>query len=54
LKTLKEKTARIGEMGVEVVNMAEDLDDTKKALVEDKKFLADLAKNCATKKELVF
>jgi len=50
-KMIEEKTARIGEMGVEVVNMAEDLDDTKKALVEDKKFLADLAKNCATKKD---
>jgi len=50
-KMIEEKTARIGEMGVEVVNMADDLDDTKKALVEDKKFLADLEKNCATKKD---
>jgi len=31
--------------------MKEDLDDTQKALVEDTKFLADLDKNCATKKE---
>merc|ERR1719345_534493 len=29
--------------------MKEDLDDTAKALAEDKKFLADLSKNCATK-----
>jgi len=29
--------------------MKEDLDDTNKALLEDKKFLADLNKNCKTK-----
>jgi len=50
-KMIEEKTARIGEMGVEVVNMADDLEDTKKSLVEDQKFLADLEKNCATKKD---
>jgi len=33
------------------VNMKEDLDDTGKALLEDKKFLADLGANCKTKKE---
>merc|ERR1740121_892523 len=43
------KTKRHGELGVEIVNMKEDLDDTKKALLEDKKFLADLEKNCDTK-----
>jgi chromosome segregation ATPase len=31
--------------------MKEDLDDTAKALLEDKKFLADLDKNCALKTE---
>merc|ERR1719399_2815346 len=31
--------------------MKEDLDDTTKALIEDKKFLADLEKNCATKEK---
>merc|ERR1711957_246418 len=48
---IEEKTQRIGEFGVEVVNMADDLEDTKKALVEDKAFLQDLDKNCATKKD---
>jgi septal ring factor EnvC (AmiA/AmiB activator) len=48
---IEEKTQRIGEFGVEVVNMADDLEDTKKSLAEDKKFLEDLAKNCATKKD---
>jgi predicted nucleic acid-binding Zn-ribbon protein len=37
------------ELQVEIVEMKEDLDDTAKALLEDKKFLADLEKNCATK-----
>merc|ERR1719456_579907 len=31
--------------------MKEDLEDTQEALAEDTKFLADLAKNCATKKK---
>merc|ERR1719291_1596103 len=46
---IESKTVRHGEVGVEIVNMKEDLDDTKKALDADKKFLADLDKNCATK-----
>jgi len=33
------------------VNLKEDLDDTSKALLEDKKFLADLSSNCDTKKD---
>merc|ERR1711896_107873 len=31
------------------MGMKEDLDDTQKALLDDKKFLADLGKNCALK-----
>jgi hypothetical protein len=31
------------------VNLKEDLDDTSESLAEDKKFLADLEKNCETK-----
>jgi chromosome segregation ATPase len=50
-KSIEDKTARIGEVGVDVVNMANDLEDTKKSLAEDKKFLQDLDKNCATKKD---
>merc|ERR550514_2626203 len=48
---IETKLTRIGELGAEIVNMKEDLDDTLKALEEDKKFLADLKKNCATKEE---
>merc|ERR1719272_292964 len=48
-KAIEEKMVRLGSLQVEIVEMKEDLDDTAKALLEDKKFLADIAKNCATK-----
>merc|ERR1719301_457422 len=48
-KAIEEKMVRLGKLQVEIVEMKEDLDDTQKALAEDKKFLADLAKNCKTK-----
>merc|ERR1719198_1952688 len=50
-KEIEEKLVRLGEGGVELVNLKEDLDDTKKGLEEDKKFLVDLAKNCETNKK---
>merc|ERR1719359_752392 len=50
-KAIEEKMVRLGKLQVEIVEMKEDLDDTGKALLEDKKFLADLKKNCATKAE---
>jgi peptidoglycan hydrolase CwlO-like protein len=50
-KEIESKTARIGETGVELVTMKEDLDDTTKSLVEDEAFLKDLAKNCKTKED---
>jgi len=46
---IEDKTARLGENGVKLVNLKEDLEDTEKALAEDQAFLADLEKNCATK-----
>ena len=39
------------EVAVEIVMLKEDLDDTQTSLGEDKKFLADLEKNCATKEK---
>merc|ERR1712083_715273 len=50
-KSIEEKMVRLGETQVALVEMKEDLDDTGKALIEDKKFLADLDKNCALKTE---
>merc|ERR1719158_536094 len=48
-KSIEEKMVRLGNLQVEIVEMKEDLDDTGKALMEDKKFLANLDKDCATK-----
>merc|ERR1719265_999877 len=48
-KALEEKMTRVGELAVEIVQMKNDLGDTGEALAEDKKFLADMKTNCATK-----
>jgi predicted nucleic acid-binding Zn-ribbon protein len=48
-KAIEEKMVRLGKLQVEIVEMKEDLDDTSQSLMEDKKFLADLKKSCATK-----
>merc|ERR1719327_2653131 len=50
-KAIEEKMVRLGKLQVEIVEMKEDLDDTSKGMLEDKKFLADLKKSCATKGE---
>merc|ERR1719251_237769 len=47
--TIESKTERIGELGVSTVQMKEDLSDTQDALAQDKQFLAELEKGCATK-----
>ena len=46
---IEDKIQRIGAAGVKVVNMVEDLEDTKEDLAADQKFLAELEKGCATK-----
>merc|ERR1719195_1732303 len=47
--TVESKTAQIGELGVSLVQMKDDLSDTQAALLQDKKFLAELESGCATK-----
>merc|ERR1712032_1600507 len=47
--SIESKLKEIGEVGIEVVEMKEDVDDTANALAADKKFLAELEKGCATK-----
>jgi len=44
------KTTRAGEIAVAIATVANDIEDTKESLADDKKFLQDLAKNCDTKK----
>jgi len=46
---IEKKSVRSGELAVEIVQMTKDLSDTEAALLEDKQFLADMDKNCATK-----
>merc|ERR1719171_2710983 len=50
-KAIESKTMRIGELGVKIAQMENDLEDTQEGLAEDKKFYADLDKNCALKKK---
>merc|ERR1719197_860488 len=48
-KALEEKMTRSGELAVDIVQMKNDLGDPAAALAQDKEFLADMKKNCATK-----
>jgi len=48
-KAVEDKLTRIGNLGVKIAATMEDLDDTGKAMVEDKKFLEELKKGCSTK-----
>jgi hypothetical protein len=49
-KAIEVKTARYGEVSVAIAETENELEDKKEGLEEDKKFLADLDKNCDTKK----
>merc|ERR1719405_460264 len=42
---------RVGELGVEIATMKNDLEDTQEALVEDTKFLEELKKTCTIKEK---
>merc|ERR1719183_1330643 len=50
-KEIESKTARVGELGVSLVQQKEDLDDTTKQAIEDEQFLKDMEKDCKTKDE---
>jgi len=47
--SIESKIERIGNLGVEIETMKNDLSDTGESMIEDKKFLADLDKTCKTK-----
>eukprot|EP00929_Paragymnodinium_shiwhaense_P014906 TRINITY_DN1228_c0_g2_i1.p1 TRINITY_DN1228_c0_g2~~TRINITY_DN1228_c0_g2_i1.p1 ORF type:complete len:762 (-),score=311.17 TRINITY_DN1228_c0_g2_i1:123-2336(-) len=49
-EAIEKKTQRVGDLGVEIVQMKADLTESEKMLIEDQKFLADLDKDCAGKK----
>jgi len=48
---IEEKLKRIGELGVQIAMLKNDLEDTIEGLADNKKFLADLDKNCELKKQ---
>jgi len=48
---IEEKRLRAGEIPVAITEMKNDLGDTGEQIVEDKKFLSDLAANCGTKQK---
>mmetsp|Transcript_98775 Transcript_98775/g.265350 ORF Transcript_98775/g.265350 Transcript_98775/m.265350 type:complete len:718 (-) Transcript_98775:68-2221(-) len=47
--SIESKTKQIGELGVAIVQMKEDLSDTQAALMADKEFLQELDGSCETK-----
>jgi len=47
--SIEAKTTQIGESGVSLVQMKDDLSDTQETLAEDTKFLQGLEKSCKTK-----
>merc|ERR1719399_256113 len=49
--SIERKTVIVGQLGVDIANMKNDLTDAEAALIEDKKFLADLEKNCDIQKK---
>jgi len=48
-ESVETKTRRIGELGVAIVEMQNDLELTQESLAEDQQFLAELEKGCSTK-----
>merc|ERR1719272_2117812 len=49
-KSIESKSKRVGELGVSIAEMKIDLDDTTAALLEDKKFLANMDETCEAKR----
>jgi len=48
-ESIETKSAQIGELGVSIAMMKNDLTDTEEALIADQKFKAELASSCETK-----
>jgi len=49
-RQVESKTARLGELAVDIVNLQADFDDTSKSLEQDRKFLANMKAGCKTKR----
>jgi len=46
---VESKTSKVGELGMTIVTIKNDMSDTEAALLEDKKMLAELDEGCSTK-----
>eukprot|EP00930_Biecheleria_cincta_P005061 TRINITY_DN105989_c0_g1_i1.p1 TRINITY_DN105989_c0_g1~~TRINITY_DN105989_c0_g1_i1.p1 ORF type:complete len:748 (-),score=243.85 TRINITY_DN105989_c0_g1_i1:6-2093(-) len=47
--TIEAKTARVGELGVVIVDLKSTIEDTEESLAEDNKYYAELVKGCDAK-----
>merc|ERR1719305_2251665 len=47
--SIDEKMKLVGELGIDIIEMKEDLTDTEDQLIKDKDFLKNLESSCATK-----
>eukprot|EP00929_Paragymnodinium_shiwhaense_P000200 TRINITY_DN100446_c0_g1_i1.p1 TRINITY_DN100446_c0_g1~~TRINITY_DN100446_c0_g1_i1.p1 ORF type:complete len:719 (-),score=289.05 TRINITY_DN100446_c0_g1_i1:98-2254(-) len=50
-QAIEKKTARVGELNVEIVHMKQDLTESEALLIEDQKFIKDLGQSCANKEQ---
>merc|ERR1719429_352070 len=48
-EAIEDKMSRVAELGIKIVTMKNDREDTAESLAEDKTFAADLKKNCAAR-----
>merc|ERR1740123_2064913 len=48
---IEEEQTRVGNLGVEIAGMENDIEDTEQSMDEDQKFIAELAVNCEKKKK---
>jgi len=48
-EAIEDKTKKIGDLGVAIVQIKDDIDDTSGALAEDKAFIKELEQGCDTK-----
>merc|ERR550532_1174307 len=48
---IEEEQTRIGNLGVEIAGMENDIEDTQQSMDEDRKFVKELAVNCEKKKK---
>jgi len=52
VKAIETKTVRVGDLGVEIVQMRADLSDTQQQLLADREFMANMDSSCAEKKKI--